>query len=92
MQTCLGSYYLSVLVQVELGIECIKSSTFIPRQNWKAANLDASREEFEVAVADVAADLLEATLKMHVSTLVEVIAAADSHHSPRIRLRDMQKF
>ena len=37
------------------------------------------------------ADLQEATLKRRVSTLVEVIAAADSHYIPRIRPRAMQK-
>ena len=76
---------------VELGVECIKSFKSIPRRNWKVANLDAFREEVEVAVADMATDLQEATLKRRVSNLVEVIAVADSHYIPRIRPRDMQK-
>ena len=88
IRPCFGSNHLPVLVWVEFGVECIKSSKSIPRRNWKAANLDAFRDEVEVAVTDIAADLQVATLKGRVSTLVEVIAAGDSHHIPRIRPRD----
>ena len=53
--------------------------------------MHAFREDVEVAVEDMAADLQDATLKRLVSTLVEVIAAAGSHHNARIRPRNMQK-